>query len=110
MSRAKLPLVGLTEIAQRAGVQKSAVAMWRVRHESFPDTVADLRGGPVFWWPDVKRWLKATNRRYDANLTVVDVNRYDKRKFPQGVVTDERHGAEASDRNDRAHGRDSAAG
>jgi hypothetical protein len=70
-----LPLVGLTEIAQRAGVQKPVVAMWRSRHESFPAPVAELRTGAVFWWPEVQVWLQATGRRWDADLTIDDVNR-----------------------------------
>jgi hypothetical protein len=58
-----LPLVGLKEIAQRAGLKKtSAVANWRIRYDDFPDTVADLGCGPVFWWPQVERWLQKTGR------------------------------------------------
>lgn len=75
-----MPLVGLTEIAQRAGVQKAAVSMWRTRHETFPEPVADLHCGPVFWWPSVEQWLKATNRPHDRQLSVAEVNHYDKRK------------------------------
>lgn len=72
----KMPLVGLTEIAQRAGVQKPAVAMWRTRFiGEFPSTVADLRTGPVFWWPEVEAWLKLTGRPHDCALTTAEVNR-----------------------------------
>ena len=70
----KMPLVGLTEIAQRAGVQKPVVAMWRTRHDDFPEPVADLRTGPVWWWPDVESWLSWTGRRSDQNWTVEQVN------------------------------------
>lgn len=77
----KLPLVGLTEIAQRAGVQKAAVSMWKIRHESFPEPVADLRCGPVWWWPDVEKWLKSTGRQSDVGMSVAEVNRYDQRKL-----------------------------
>lgn len=82
----KMPLVSLTEIAQRAGVQKSAVSMWRTRHEDFPDTVADLHCGPIFWWPSVEKWLKATNRPHNRNLSVEDVNRYTRNRRKQSGV------------------------
>lgn len=72
---AKIPeLVGLTEIAQRAGVQKPVVAMWRVRDQTFPESVADLRVGAIFWWPDVQVWLTRTGRRSDAGWTIEQVN------------------------------------
>lgn len=59
----RLPLVGLKEIAQRAGLKKtSAVANWRIRYDDFPPTVADLGCGPVFWWPQVESWLRKTGR------------------------------------------------
>lgn len=59
----KLPLVGLKEIAQRAGLKRtSVVANWRTRYDDFPDTVADLGCGPVFWWPQVEQWLRETGR------------------------------------------------
>jgi hypothetical protein len=74
----KLPLVGLTEIAQRAGVQKNAVSSWRTRHKDFPAPVAELASGAVWLWPDVEEWLIATGRRHDANLTRAEVNRYRK--------------------------------
>ncbi len=73
--RRELPLVGLTEIAQRAGVQKPVVGMWRKRHPEFPVSVADLHTGSVFWWPEVRNWLEATGRKWDCNLSVADVNR-----------------------------------
>lgn len=59
----RLPLVGLSEIAKRVGLKKvSAVANWRVRYDDFPQPVADLSMGPVFWWPHVEAWLKRTGR------------------------------------------------
>jgi len=70
----KLPLVGLTEIAQRAGVQKPVVSGWRTRYTTFPAPVADLTAGPVFWWPQVQAWLKGTGRVWDAEWTLEEVN------------------------------------
>ena len=69
----KLPLVGLTEIAQRAGVQKPVVAVWRTRYEDFPDSVADLRTGSVWLWPQVEAWLLKTGRITDAGWTLEQV-------------------------------------
>jgi hypothetical protein len=68
-------LVGLTEIAQRAGTQKQAVSMWQSRHEDFPEPIAVLRTGQVWWWPEVQAWLQKTGRRFDAHLSVEEVNR-----------------------------------
>ena len=64
-----LPLVGLIEIARRAGVRRPVVSDWRRRHADFPRPVAELAVGPVFWWPDVERWLVATGRSTDQDRT-----------------------------------------
>jgi len=72
-------LAGLTEIAQRAGVQKQAVGNWHSRHDTFPEPIATLRTGAVWWWPEVRAWLEATGRSWDKNLTVEEVNASDKR-------------------------------
>ena len=57
-----MPLVGYIEIAQRAGVHRAVVTVWRRRHEDFPAPVAELKVGPVWWWPDVEKWLTRTGR------------------------------------------------
>lgn len=62
-----MPLVGLIEIARRAGVRRPVVTDWRTRHADFPRPVADLEVGPVFWWPDVMSWLRATRRPFDLD-------------------------------------------
>lgn len=74
-----MPLVGLMEIAQRAGVQRPVVSMWRTRHETFPQPVAELHIGPIFWWPEVKRWLERTGRTTDAGWTLEQVREPDRR-------------------------------
>lgn len=66
-------LVGLVEIAQRAGVQRPVVSTWRKRHPEFPAPVAELHIGPVFWWPTIKEWLQQTGRRWDADWTLEQV-------------------------------------
>jgi hypothetical protein len=43
-----LPLVGLIEIARRAGVRRNTINSWRDRHPEFPRPVAELKIGPVF--------------------------------------------------------------
>jgi hypothetical protein len=75
----KLDLVGLTEIAMRAGVRKPVVSMWRSRHESFPEPSAMLATGAVWFWPDVEKWLTDTGRETNAGWTVEQVNAGDKR-------------------------------
>lgn len=67
------PLVGLIEIAQRAGVQRPVVSTWRSRYPDFPVPIRELHVGPVFWWPQVKAWLAATGRRYDCELTIAEI-------------------------------------
>jgi hypothetical protein len=42
------PLVGLGDIAQRAGKSRSAVTGWRRRDPRFPTAIAELQDGPVF--------------------------------------------------------------
>jgi hypothetical protein len=62
-----LPLVGLIEIARYAGVRRPVVSSWRTRYSDFPRPVAELAVGPVFWEPDIARWLLATGRSVDQN-------------------------------------------
>jgi predicted DNA-binding transcriptional regulator AlpA len=56
-------LVGTTEIAQRLGVKRQGVVHdWRRRHADFPKPVAHLKTALVWYWPDVRKWAKATGR------------------------------------------------
>lgn len=55
-------LVGLTEISEKADVSRSAVGNWVMRYEDFPEAVVILASGPVFYWPEVKKWLRETGR------------------------------------------------
>lgn len=54
-------LVGIAEIADMAGVSSSAVSNWRTRYDDFPNSVADLRMGPVFFRASVEKWLERWN-------------------------------------------------
>lgn len=65
----QLPLVGLIEVAQHAGVRRNTVTSWRQRYPDFPEPVAELAVGPVFWWPEVKDWLVRTGRAHEAGWT-----------------------------------------
>lgn len=56
--------MGLSEIAEFAGVTRQAVANWRVRHSGFPAPIAVLQNGPVWKREDVLLWLK----RKDSNV------------------------------------------
>jgi hypothetical protein len=66
-------LVGLAEIAIRAGCTNAAVANWAARHPGFPAPVRELICGPVYSWAAVADWL----------------NRHDKPGArSKGVITD----------------------
>lgn len=56
-SPGRLPLVGVREIALLADVSSQAVVNWRTRYSDFPEPVAELSNGPVYWQPDVEAWL-----------------------------------------------------
>lgn len=79
------PLVGLTEIAMRAGVQKAAVSAWRTRNIGFPPSFQEMHNGPVWWWEPVRQWLKNTGRRTDANWTVEQVVPRKRGRSPQEI-------------------------
>jgi len=55
-------LVGVAEIARRAGVAWGTVQSWRRRHPDFPAPAARLDMGPVWWWSDVARWTSRERR------------------------------------------------
>jgi chromosome partitioning protein len=51
-------LVGISEIAQMAGVSKQAVTNWRMRYETFPRPVQTLQSGPVWEREQAESWVK----------------------------------------------------
>jgi chromosome partitioning protein len=51
-------LVGISEIAELAGVTKQAVANWRQRFDHFPKPVQTLQAGPVWDAEIIAEWLK----------------------------------------------------
>lgn len=55
-------LVAAMEISKRAQVSHSAVSNWAKRHDSFPDPIATLSTGRIWYWPKIETWLKKTKR------------------------------------------------
>lgn len=53
--------VGSDDIADRLGVKRQTVAMWRYRGV-LPDPSWTVSGRPAWNWPDVEKWAKETNR------------------------------------------------
>jgi hypothetical protein len=62
-------LIGLFEIAELANVSPSAVANWRKRFTDFPQSLVELKSGPVFSENQVKLWL-AKRQGSDAAMLV----------------------------------------
>lgn len=52
-------VVGVTEIAERAGVKANTVHKWRHRYVTFPRPFAELAQGPVWDWAKVEAWMAA---------------------------------------------------
>ena len=55
-------LVGASEIAARLGTGSSVVHDWARRYPEFPDPLAKLSMGNIWWWPAVEEWARATGR------------------------------------------------
>jgi hypothetical protein len=53
-----IDIVGVSEIAERARVNRDTVQKWRERHNDFPGPIATLAAGPVWSWEAVDRWLR----------------------------------------------------
>lgn len=51
-------IVDAAEIARRADVAVTTVYKWKQRHPSFPEPIQDLSVGPIYWWPEVQKWLQ----------------------------------------------------
>jgi chromosome partitioning protein len=61
--------VGMSEIAQLAGVTKQAVANWRDRDSDFPEPVASLKQGSVWKLSDVLEWANRNDIRIALSET-----------------------------------------
>jgi predicted DNA-binding transcriptional regulator AlpA len=51
--------VGAVEIAERLGVKRGTVDMWRIRSIGFPEPRWAVGGRPAWNWSDVEAWAKA---------------------------------------------------
>jgi chromosome partitioning protein len=67
-------LVGLFEVADMAGVGRTAVANWRTRDKRFPVPVADLRSGPVFRASQIRRYLKQRKKHVAKAHVIATIN------------------------------------
>ena len=54
--------VGIPEIAERLGVVRGTVDIWRQRHDSFPAPTWTVGGRPCWRWADIARWARQTGR------------------------------------------------
>lgn len=51
-------MVGIAEIAEYAGVCKSAVINWKTRYSDFPEPVKVLQATPIYNMQEIKIWLE----------------------------------------------------
>jgi chromosome partitioning protein len=66
-TRGDMELVGLSEIAEMAGVSRQVVTNWRARTKDFPTPIVELASGSVWKREDIERWLL----RKEGNMTKV---------------------------------------
>jgi len=60
----KPEVVGVAEIAEMAGVNKSVVGNWITRGtQNFPKPYATLRSGTIYFKHEIEKWLQATGRK-----------------------------------------------
>lgn len=60
--------VGAADIAERLGVKRQTVAIWRRRHTDFPKPRWTISSQPAWDWSDIAPWLVSTGRhRYAPN-------------------------------------------
>ena len=55
-------LVGSAEIAERLGVVRETVLLWRRRPVDFPEPVATLQQAMDWNWRDVEAWARSSGR------------------------------------------------
>jgi len=66
-----MDLVGLSEVAEMAGVSRQAVVNWRARFSDFPAPSAELASGPVWVKEDIEKWLKIREGNMESVITGV---------------------------------------
>lgn len=68
-----MDLVGLSEVAEIAGVSRQAVVNWRTRFSDFPPPAAELASGPVWTRDDIDNWLKRRENQVEQTIgTTID--------------------------------------
>lgn len=53
--------VGVVDIAERLGVRRQTVAVWKVR-ELLPEPDWQRGAGPLWQWLTIERWARETGR------------------------------------------------
>lgn len=66
-----MPIVASAEIAGHIPVAQGTVALW-AKEPTWPQPLAELRGGAVYWWPEQAVWIRE-NRGYET--TSIDIPR-----------------------------------
>ncbi|MGY5102015.1 ParA family protein [Streptomyces sp. 900105245] len=66
-------LVGLFEVAEMAGVNRTVIANWRNRDDRFPPPIADLRSGPVFRVGQIRRYLKRRKKHVAHVISTINL-------------------------------------
>lgn len=61
-ARLKLDLVGLAEAAELAGIGRAALSLRRRQHRNFPEPVAELRCGPIWFRWQIGTYLAEERR------------------------------------------------
>jgi chromosome partitioning protein len=68
-----MDLVGISEVAELAGVTRQAVANWRNRYSDFPRPLADLKSGPVWNRDDIIAWLKQKDGKMTKVISFINL-------------------------------------
>ncbi|MGD0815930.1 MAG: AAA family ATPase [Verrucomicrobiota bacterium] len=66
-------LVGISEIAELAGVTRQAVNNWRGRYEDFPNPVQTLQSGPVWNREVIEQWVKQKAGRATQVISFINL-------------------------------------
>lgn len=56
-------LAGVAEVAEFCGVSRQAVSNWQTRGVGLPAPVCELDCGPIYYLPDIEKWLRQTGRK-----------------------------------------------
>ena len=69
--KAKPKLVGLSEIAELAGVSKQAVSNWSVRDPDFPAPIVELASGKIWDEIEIAKWLSECRYQLSADVAAL---------------------------------------